>query len=169
MIRVMVKCIIQLFLYGFMLTCHALPTDRTALIHLTADTISLEQQQHHGTYKGNVMLDQGSTHLRADTVITENNDKNQLTKAIALGNKTAQAHVWALTSEDKPELHAYANQLIYDPLLHRITLIGNATVTQGNHSFSAPHIEYDTLTEHVTTQHEGMHRTTLIVDPKGLS
>ena len=148
MIRVMVKCIIQLFLYGFMLTCHALPNDRTALIHLTADTISLEQHQHHGTYKGNVMLDQGSTHLRADTVITENNDKNQLTKAIALGNKTAQAHVWALTSEDKPELHAYANQLIYD---------------------SAPHIEYDTLTEHVTTQHEGMHRTTLIVDPKGLS
>ena len=152
-----------------MLASHALPSDRTALIHLTADTISLDQHQHHGAYKGHVMLDQGSSHLRADQVLTENDDKNQLTKASALGNKIAQAHVWALTSEDKPELHAHADQLIYDPLLHRITLIGNATVTQGNHSFSAPHIEYDTLTEHVTTQQDGSHRTTLIVDPKGLS
>ena len=153
----------------FISISHALPSDRTALIHLTANSISLDQHHHHGLYQGEVTLDQGSSHLRADKVITENNEKNQLTKAIAYGNKQAQAHVWTLTSEDKPEIHAYADQLTYDPALHQITLIGHATVTQGSHSFSAPFIKYNTITEHITTQQDGAMRTTIIIDPKSLS
>lgn len=169
MIQNKVKHTLQGALFFLTSLCYALPSDRTALIHLTADTISLDQHDHHGIYKGHVTLDQGSTHLRAAQVITDNDDKNRLTHAMAMGEDKIQAHLWTLTSEDKPEVHAYADQLSYNPITHRILLIGHARIVQGNHSFSAPHIEYDTITEHVTTQKNGTSRTTIVIDPKLLS
>jgi len=146
--------------------CFALPEDREQVIHLRADTADLNQEKHRGVYIGDVQLDQGSTHVRAAHAITEGNDKNQLVKARALGNDKAQAHYWALTAIDKPPIHAYADNIYYYPDRHLIELIGNARVEQGENTFSAPTISYDTVHQHVITKSRGKERTTIIIHPE---
>ncbi len=144
----------------------ALPEDRQELMHLKADSADLNQSTHRGVYSGHVELDQGTTHVRAVEAITEGNEKNQLIKAVAKGSKKDQAHYWSLPDKDKPEVHAYADSIYYLPEKHRIELIGNARIVQGNNSFSAPKIIYDTEKQHVITQASGNQRTTIIFHPE---
>lgn len=155
-----------LILLGCGHSSFALPEDREQVLHLSADTADLNQEKHHGVYIGDVQLDQGSTHVRAAEAITEGNEKNQLMKAIAKGNGHEQAHYWALTAADKPPIHAYADNIYYYPERHLIELIGNARVEQGENTFSAPKISYDTLHQHVVTTASGKQRTTIIIHPE---
>lgn len=140
----------------------ALPQDKEATVYLHAGSASINQTTHTGTYTGHVALDQGTTHLRADTAETKTNEKNQLIFAIAKGNATRLAHVWTRSSTDKPPIHAYADIIRYYPIEHRVELTGHARVTQGENAFKAPHMIYDTLTQHVVTKPQGRERTTII-------
>lgn len=143
----------------------ALPDDRNQIAQLSADTADLNQQTHRGEYVGNVEFDQGTTHLRAAKAVTEGNKQNKLKFAIAFGDKNEQAHYWEQTAIDKPLLHAYANEIHYYPDRHVIELIGNARVSQGDDSFSAPKISYDTLKKHVIAKSDGKSRTLIIIHP----
>lgn len=147
-------------------TLWALPDDRKQMAQLSADTADLNQQTHYGEYTGNVQFDQGTTHLTAAKAITKGNEQNKLTFAIAIGDKTAQAHYWEQTALDKPLLHAFANEIRYYPEQHLIELIGDAHVHQGENSFTAPKISYDTLKKHVVSKNEGAARTTIIFHPE---
>lgn len=143
----------------------AMPDDREKTLHLFADSADLNQQTHRGIYTGNVKLDQGTTHLRAAKAITEGNKDNKLVLAVAEGNQKEQAHYWTQTASDKPLLHAYANTIRYLPDQHLIELIGKAQVVQGDNSFSAPKISYDTLKQHVLSKSDGKTRTMIIIHP----
>ena len=145
--------------------CFALPDDRNQTMQFSADSADLDQQVHRGIYTGNVQLDQGTTHIRSAQAITEGNSNNQLLKAILKGNQESQAHYWTLTATEKPPLHAFADTIYYYPERHTIELIGHARVEQGNDSFSAPNINYDTLQQHVTSNSNGKERTTIIIHP----
>lgn len=147
-------------------TAHALPEDKDKVMNLAADSADLNQEQHKGTYLGKVKFDQGSTHLRADSAITLGDDKNKLDMAEAKGNKEKQAHYWTKTAEDKPLLHAHADLIRYYPKKNLIELIGNAKISQGLNSFSAPKISYDTLKKQVFSSKEGEQRTTIIIYPE---
>ena len=156
-------CVFFLLLTGK--TCFALTEDRTQIMEVHARSADLNHQTHRGIYSGDVEVDQGSTHIRAAEAITEGNLKNQLVKAIIKGNRKTQAHYWALTAADKPPMHAYADTINYYPGKHLIELIGNARVEQGNNSFSAPHISYDTIHQHVISKGNGQEQTTIIIYP----
>lgn len=145
--------------------CFALPDDREKTLELSADSADLNQQTHRGEFIGHVKLDQGSSHLRAAKAITEGDQLNKLTLAIANGDEKDQAHYWTLTAPDKPPLHAYADMIRYYPSRHLIELVGNARVLQGDNSFAAPKISYDTLKQHVLSQSDGKARTTIIIHP----
>ncbi|MBA2649110.1 MAG: lipopolysaccharide transport periplasmic protein LptA [Legionella sp.] len=145
---------------------HALATDKEQPIQVFADSANLSQKEHQGIYTGNVQFNQGSTHIRADNAITKVTDKNQLTLAIANGSKNNQAHYWAETEANKPPLHAYADSIRYYPQRHLIELKGAARVVQGNNSFSAAIITYDTIKQHVVSQSEGTLRTNIIIYPE---
>jgi lipopolysaccharide export system protein LptA len=145
---------------------YALPEDRNEVLQLNADTADLNQEAHKGTYIGNVQLDQGSTHVRAAEAVTKANQKNQLTQAIAKGNHQEQAHYWTIPEKDKPPIHAFADTIFYFPDRHLIELVGNARIEQGNNSFSAPKISYDTEKQHVITEKQGELRTTIIFHPE---
>ena len=155
---------ILFFLFNHL--CFALPEDRKQILQLRADTADINQETHTGIYTQHVELDQGSTHLRATHAMTKVNEKNKLTEVTADGDKNNQAHFWTLTDEKKPPLHAYANSIRYFPNNHLIQLIGNARVEQGNDSFSAPLINYDTLHKHVLSQSNGQGRTVIIFHPE---
>jgi lipopolysaccharide export system protein LptA len=145
--------------------CWALPEDRQKNLELSADSADLNQQIHRGEYSGNVQLDQGSTHLRAAHALTEGDKQNKLVMAEANGNGKEPAHFWTLTAVDKPPLHAYADTIRYFPDRHLVELIGNARVIQGDNSFNAPKISYDTLKQHVVSTSDGKNRTTIIIHP----
>lgn len=153
------------FLFFISNFCFALPEDRTQTMQLSANNADLNQELHVGIYIENVQLDQGTTHIRAAKAKTEGNKKNQLIRATIEGNNKAQAHYWTTTDNKKPPMHAFANTIYYYPLKHLIELVGNARVEQGNDSFSAPHIRYDTLHHHVLTKSEGQVPTTIIIHP----
>lgn len=150
------------------ITCsgYALPTDKEQVMHVVADSANLSQQTHKGIYSGNVEFVQGTTNLHATKAITQGNIKNQLTLAIANGEKGKQAHYWTETGPGKPPFHAYADTIKYYPLKHLIELIGNARVEQGNNSLSAAKISYDTIAQHVLSESKGATRTTIILYPE---
>jgi lipopolysaccharide export system protein LptA len=145
---------------------YALQEDNQEPLELHANTADISQKSHVGTYVGEVEFDQGTTHIRAKKAITKTNDKNQLTEAIIMGDSQNQAHYWALISKDKQELHAYADTIYYFPNTHTIKLEGNAKIEQGNNSFSAPVITYNTIDQHVTSSGKGERRTIIIFHPK---
>ncbi len=131
-----------------------------------ADSADLSQQDHKGTYIGNVELVQGTTNLQADKAVTIGNEKNQLVVAIANGTKEKQAHYWTITDPQKPPVHAYADTIRYYPIRHLIELIGNARVEQGKNSFSAAKISYDTVKQHVLSQGDDSKRIIIIYHPE---
>lgn len=145
---------------------YALPSDKEQVMQVTADSAHLSQQQHEGTYTGNVVFIQGTTNLRAALAKTLGNDKNQLSLAVAYGAQGKQAHYWTETGADKPPFHAYADTIKYYPLTHIIKLVGHAKVSQGQNSLSAAVIIYDTEKQHVLTQSDKTMRTTIILYPK---
>ncbi|MGC1181997.1 MAG: lipopolysaccharide transport periplasmic protein LptA [Legionella sp.] len=159
-----------LLLTVFFLTYHssvyALATDKEQVMQVMADSADLRQHEHKGAYTGNFELIQGTTNLRADTAITQGDEKNQLVLAIANGSKDKQAHYWTLNEPNKPIVHAYADTIKYYPVRHVIELIGNARVEQGNNSFSAAKIIYDTIKQHVLSQGNGKQRITIIYHPE---
>jgi len=144
----------------------ALPDDRQKVAQLSAETADLNQQDHRGIYTGDVQFDQGTTHLRAAKAITEGDQHNKLTYAIAFGDKQELAHFWTQTALDKPLLHAYAREIRYYPDKHLIKLVGDARVEQGDNSFTAPTISYDTLKQHVISKSDGTTRTVIIFHPE---
>jgi lipopolysaccharide export system protein LptA len=161
----MVKRTILALLCGLVSNAFALQADRSAPVHVHAEAASLNQHTHRGVYSGHVILDQGSTHLRADHAITDGDNHNQLVLATIHGSQHQQAHVWTTQSMDKPPLHAYADTIRYFPMQHRIELQGHARLIQGAHSFSAPIIRYDTRNQHVTTEQHGHERTAIVIQP----
>lgn len=132
-------------------------------IYLKAGSASINQTTHIGRYHHQVTLDQGPLHLNAFSAETKTNEKNQLIFAIAKGAKDNQAHIW--TTAKQPPLHAYADKIIYYPLKHSIELIGHARIIQGDNSFSAPKIVYNTLTQHIVTESLLQERTVIIYKP----
>jgi lipopolysaccharide export system protein LptA len=160
-----VKRIITFHLTMVVSITYALPQDKESIVYLHAGSASLNQSTHSGIYTHFVAIDQGTTHLRADKAETKTNEKNQLIFAIAKGNETERAHVWTLSEKNKPPVHSYADIIRYYPMEHRVELTGHAEVIQGDNAFKAPHILYDTLTQHVVTKPEGNERTTIIFNP----
>lgn len=155
-----------LVLLVFSCAAYTLDSDKEQVMHVQADSADLNQQNHKGIYIGNVELIQGTTNLNAAKAITKGNEKNQLILAIAKGNKEKQAHYWTITDPKKPPFHAYADTIRYYPLRHVIELIGNARVEQGNDSFSAAKISYDTIKQHVLSHGDGKQRITIIYHPE---
>ena len=160
----------KLFLFFLLITlnfcCDALPSDKEQVMHVVADSADLSQKKHRGSYIGNVAFVQGTTNLRADNAVTLANLKNQLTLAIANGNKKKQAHYWTETGPGKPPFHAYADTIKYYPLRHLIELIGNAHIEQGKNSLSAAKISYDIKQQHVLSHGDGKTTTTIILYPE---
>lgn len=145
---------------------YSLESDREQVIYLRADSANINNVTRKGIYKGHVELNQGTTHLRANVAKTLMDKKNQLVETIALGTKEKQAHYWTLSDPNKPELHAFANTIKFYPKKNKVILIGKARVIQGEDSYTAPQIEYDTITQHVVSTASKYGKTTILIHPK---
>lgn len=161
-----VSYLLFFFTFAYVLLGYALPSDKEETMHVVANSADLNQKNHKGTYIGNVEFVQGSTNLHAAEAITQGDESNHLSFAIAKGSKEKQAHYWTITDPSKPPFHAYADTIKYYPLKHLIELIGNAKIEQGPNSLHAAKINVDTLNQHLTSFSDDKNRTTIILYPE---
>jgi len=166
MCRKKVNTVAAFLLLGLSHYLLALPEDNKSLLTVHAGAADLNQNTHLGVYSGGVVLDQGSTHIRAAKARTQTNHKNQLIKAEIEGDKHTQAHYWTLPELGKPVLHAYADKMLYDPIQQRVELIGHARVRQGRHHMSSPILHYYIKTQHVVSMFKPGEQTTIVVHPE---
>lgn len=131
-----------LFLLSFSLICHALPTDNKEKLNIISDASNYNYKTGTNEFTGHVIIDQGTTHLTADRVITKNNSQNKIKEAIAFGMQHP-AHYWTIPKLGDPEMHAYAKIIKFYPIESNVSLEQNVTVKQGENRFHGELIHYN--------------------------
>ena len=163
-----VRKLLALLLITCGLSAYALPDDSSKNMHIAADSTMFNYKTGFNTYTGNVTILQGETHLTADQVTTQNNDKRKIAEAIAYG-KNQLARYWTLPQKGEPVLQAQARVIKFYPLAERLVLQGEVRVTQGENSFNGPEIIYD-IKRQIDISPASKHgRATIIIDPTKLT
>lgn len=122
---------------------YALQSDRQQPISIEADQGSLDQVNHVTTFTGNVIINQGSIHIRSATAQMTRNDKGeQLMKASG-----HPAYFSQTLDNNKGVVNGQAENADYSSVTGVVTLTGNAIVTRGGDRAEGSVITYDTRTE----------------------
>lgn len=144
----------------------ALNTDRHEILHAKSNSATLDHNTRISTYRGNVIVDQGTTHLTGDTLTVHTNEKNQVTDVITLGTAKKLATYRTIPELGKKEFYAEAETIQYYPQQNKVLFIGKAKATQDQHIFTGPRIEYDTVQQIVTSPASKEGRTTIVLQPQ---
>lgn len=121
----------------------ALKGDRNKPLHFIADKMFWDQKLQKMRYSGSVEITQGEFLLKSDLVyITRDNGKKaNISSFIATGIKK-QARFRDLPKLEEDEINAWANEIIYDTKLRKLTLTGDAKILRGKDEIQAPVLFY---------------------------
>ncbi len=139
----MLKLIIGLCL------CVGLPAwaesaDRSKPIELEADTVTVNDAKKTSTYKGNVILTQGTLIIRADKLVVRE-DKEGFQHSTSTGNPTT----FKQKLEGKNEYMQGSGQRIeYDGRMDKVQLYTKAWVKRGEDIVYGDYISYDANAEY---------------------
>ncbi len=114
----------------------ALPDDQQQPIHVTAN--SAVQENNTVTYRGNVVIVQGSVRIEADQVVIQH-EKGKLQKAVATGKP---ARFQQQPEVDGGLITGSANTLIYHNTDQRVELLQDAFVDRDKSTVKSDRIEY---------------------------
>ncbi len=114
----------------------ALPEDQQQPIHVTAN--SAIQENNTVTYRGNVIIVQGTVRIEADQVVI-NHEKGKLQKATATGKP---ARFQQQPDADGGLITGSANTLIYHNSDQRVELLQDAFVDRDKSTVKSDRIEY---------------------------
>lgn len=153
-----------IFLLFLSLQALALSDDGKKAMHIMADSSTFNYKTGSNTYEGNVKIDQGTTHLIADRLVTSNNDKHKMQEAIAYG-LIKNAEYTTLTKPNGPVFHATAKIIKFYPLKSNVVLEGDVIVTQGENSFHGPVILYNIKDQIVNAPASNRGRATIVIEP----
>lgn len=120
----------------------ALPTDRDQPIHIQSDDAQLDDKQGVATYKGNVIITQGSMKITGNTVTITRNATGDVDVFTAVGNL---AYYEQKPAVDKPIVQAYGVTIQYFAAHNRIVLIDKAKVINDGNTSEGEKIVYDTV------------------------
>jgi lipopolysaccharide export system protein LptA len=117
----------------------ALEGDVSKPIEVEADSVEIDEKSGKSTYKGNVILTQGSIQLKADriTVIQHKKKSDQI---MAVGNP---ATLTQKSGKGKKGVKGRSKRMEYSVDSDILYLIGNATLIQGKDTFKSDRIAYD--------------------------
>ena len=146
------------------LSAFALREDRDKKMHIIADVWNYNYKTGITIFEGNVKVDQGTTHITADKVVTKRNSQHEIEEAIAYGIQT-QAHYWTLTKIGEQEMHAHANIIKYYPITSNVTLKETVLVQQGENSFQGQLIHYNMNDETITFPESKEGRAVIVYNP----
>lgn len=143
-------------------TLNALPSDDTALIYIHSDSFHMEYKEGLATYQGHVVVDQGTRHLTADTLIIHRDSAGKVDKMTAYGKP---AYFKTLPKPDNQWVSGHGDIIYNYPIQHNVELIQNAYLTQSGNSFSGDKIIYNTLTEIVDSPDSKTGQSLMVLQP----
>ena len=114
----------------------ALPEDQQQPIHVTAN--SAVQENNTMTYRGDVVIVQGSVRIEADQVVIYH-EQGKLQKAVATGKP---AHFQEQPDADGGLITGHADTLIYYSADQRVELLQDAFVDRDKSTVKGDRIEY---------------------------
>ena len=126
---------------------HALSTDSDQPIDIVADGAEHDDARRTTTYRGNVVIEQGSLHMTADTVVVLFDMHNRVAKITSVG---APAHFRQLPDGEAGYRKAWANRMEYLPERDLITLSGAARYEYDGGQVQADRLVYDSLAARFT-------------------
>lgn len=143
----------------------ALPSDSRQALHIKADSSIYNYKTGYNLFEGNVVIDQGTTHITADKLITKSDLKHKISEAIAYGDQQL-AHYWTLSKQSEPEIHAYARVIKFYPSQSNVTLEKQVKVTQGENSFNGELIHYNSNDQTITVPASNKGRSVIVYNPE---
>ena len=144
-------------------TAQALPTDRDQAVQVSANTATADGKTGIATYRGNVIVKQGTLEIRADEIIITTDKKGAILSTLSKGNP---ARYQQQPDPQKSIVTAEAQRIDYDAKNESIKLTGNAKLKQDGSSFSGQTITYDSLRQQVNAKGDGSNRVQLVFPPQ---
>ncbi len=129
----------------------ALPEDRSRPINLEASRGQIDQKSGVSVYEGSVVISQGSMKLTADTATIHVKDGG-FQRMEATGKPVNLRY---RPTADKPEILGTSQRVEYDVAASKVTMSGNARLTQGQDVFTGERIEYDLKSDVVRARGAG--------------
>lgn len=140
----------------------ALSTDSKQTFFVQSDSAVLNHKTGISTYRGNVILTQGTTVVTADVLVTYTDKHDKLLKAVATGQLASYS---TLPDNSKLIFKAVGQTINYYPQKEYVEFIGEAKATQGDDSFAGPQLNYDNIQQIVTSPVSAKGRTSIIIQP----
>lgn len=120
----------------------ALQSDSKKPIQIEADSADMNEDKKRATYRGNVILKQGSMRLNADKVTIQQNLSRNRGDALYAYGRPAK---FRQEVDGKPGafVHGRGNRIEYYSKSALLHLIGNASLTQEGDTFRSDRITYN--------------------------
>lgn len=140
----------------------ALPSDRNQPISLVADKATFNDKTGVTTYTGNVVIQQGTMKVQADSIVAQLNAQRQIQTITANGRPSRfQQQI----SAKKGLARGEAQRLIYNAETGIITLTGNAYLNQDGASIRGNSLKYSMNKGDIEAQGSGSNRVQLVIPP----
>jgi lipopolysaccharide export system protein LptA len=154
------------FLFLWPLASSALTSDRDQPIHIEADRVQIDDAKGLSIYTGNVIYDQGTIHLEADTVWLYYTRDRKIDHVKADGSPARFRQ--RLEGHDE-DMRGEAGHIEYAAGTGHIRLSGDAHVWRLNAEFSGEVIDYDSMRDRVNAAStpNKEKRVQVIIQPEG--
>jgi lipopolysaccharide export system protein LptA len=156
-----------LLLYAFLNVASALPSDKEQLMHIAADSYLVNYKTGEDVYEGDVKVDQGTTHLIADKLVTKKDANRKIISAIAYGFEHL-AEFSTLPKEADDIFFAKGKIIKFFPQTQTVSVLEEVSVIQGKNSFKGPIIIYNMKEQIVSTPASKNGRATIVIDTQNL-
>ena len=131
-----------LALLQFGAAAQALPSDSDQPIHIQADAAVVDDTRGSSVYTGNVVIDQGTLHIKADEVRILTDENDEVVQIIAR-NYGSLAHFEQQPKEDEDKVLADATTISYFVQEKKLHLTGSARMRQTLDLFEGELLRYD--------------------------
>lgn len=157
-------CLVLLLLPTF---TYALQDDQEKPFNIIADSSVFNYKTGIDVYEGNVRVNQGTSHLVADRLVTEKDKQHKIVLATATGIKKL-AEYSTVPKMGDPILIAKAKIIKFYPARSTVILEQDVLVTQNQNSFHGPRIIYNIKDQVVTAPASQEGRATITIEPEPL-
>ncbi|WP_370692252.1 lipopolysaccharide transport periplasmic protein LptA [Moraxella sp. ZY210820] len=143
-------------------TVFAIPSDRNQQITLSADRATYNDKTGVTTYSGNVVIQQGTLKVQADSIVAHLNAKREISSITATGRPAKfqqQIHV------EKGIAQGQAQKIVYNASTGIITLSGGAYLNQDGAIMRAETLRYSMNKGDVEATGSKSGRVQLVIPP----
>lgn len=155
-----VVCVTALALTS--VTSFALPSDRNQQLSLVADRATYNDKTGITTYTGNVVIEQGTMKLQADSIVATLSAKKEIQTITAKGQL---AKFQQQIDSNKGLARGEAQTIVYNAETGILTLTGKAYLYQDGSSIRGNSLKYSMNKGDVEAQGSSSNRVQIIIPP----